>query len=254
MSATRIAIHAHIFYPVLWPELAKCIHSFDQFHADLFLTYPETLPDSFSETLLHDFPNASVRRLENRGYDIGPFVDTISRIGLDDYDIVVKLHTKRNRRAIVKFMPYWGGMWRRKLLAFCATPHAVKHTLSVFDLYPEVGAVGHGDLIMHSSDELTPGAASTPVDQDFSFVAGTMFAIRAKLLKRITAEISFADFPAMQGRTNSELAWAWERNLGRIVELQHTTFYAYPQSSTLFHVAQCLFKRLYMAYCTIFKR
>ena len=244
----KIALHAHVFYPELWPELAKCIRNFPPATTEVFLTFPDVLPDAFAQELNRTFPEANVRRLENRGYDVGPFIDTLHHLDLDTYDLVVKLHTKRNRMAIVKYMPYWGAEWRRKLLGFCATEAAARRTLAIFESDPKVGMVGHGDLIMHASDELSIGAPSIPHDQDSYFVAGTMFAVRAKLLKPAVSELSFHAFPIMQDRTQSELAWSWERKLGRMIEIQGYSIYGYPRESLFTKILSRINKTFYTIY------
>ena len=54
-----------------------------------------------------DFPLAKISIVENRGFDVGPFIKTISELNLDNYDFIVKLHTKRNRFGIVNYLPIY---------------------------------------------------------------------------------------------------------------------------------------------------
>ena len=54
------------------------------------------------------------------------------RFNLDETDFVVKLHSKRDISGIINFLPLRGSGWRRRLLAFCATPAAFRRSLAAF--------------------------------------------------------------------------------------------------------------------------
>ena len=228
----RIAVIVHVFYPELWPELARHIRNFSDRKPDIFVTIPESALPGFENEIKADFPAADVKRLPNCGFDVGPFMEVIGRIDLDAYDLVVKLHTKRNRFGVVGYMPLFGGQWRRKLLAFCRTRQAVAHALALFD-DPAVGMVGNGDLILHPWDALVPNPPPIDPADKRTFVAGTMFIVRAPLMKRVLDQVSFADFELTARDQTSSLAHAWERRLGHLVTESGMRLSASPRQSLL---------------------
>ncbi len=94
-SIKPIFVHCHIYYPELWPELKTCIQNIHPYPFELFVTMVENHQRIIND-ILSSFPNAHIEIVENRGYDIGPFVYTLNKIVLDNYSYIIKLHTKRN--------------------------------------------------------------------------------------------------------------------------------------------------------------
>ena len=128
----RLAVVVHVYYPEMWPELAVCVRNVGA--CDLVVTYVDE--ESVAEAR-RDFPSARFIRCENRGYDVWPFVKALKVLDLDRYDLVVKLHTKRNiERAHVFAIGGTrlnGSAWRDRLLGFVKTPEAWAKTLTAFD-------------------------------------------------------------------------------------------------------------------------
>ena len=241
----RIAIVVHAFYRALWPELARHIRNFSDHQAELYVTLAANAEPEFEAEVKADFPAADVKRLPNRGFDVGPFIEVIERIDLDAYDLVVKLHTKRNRFGVVSYMPLFGGQWRRKLLAFCHSRKAVVRTLALFD-DPAVGMVGNGDLILHPWDALVPNPPPVDPRDRRTFIAGTMFIVRASLLKHVRERVSFTDFePTTRDQTGS-LAHAWERRLGHLVAEAGMALAASPRQSLFNKLTYRLRRLLYI--------
>lgn len=181
----------HVFYPEMWPELATCLRNLGA--CDLVVT---CVDESAVSGARRDFPSASFLLCENRGYDVWPFVKALKSVRLEDYDLVVKLHTKRD---IVKDHPFTmggvklnGSAWRDCLLGFVRTPEAWARTRAAFE-DPRVGMVADRRLVYSRTeggkvwfdqavDELR-GRFSLPADRGGFFVGGTMFAVRAELMK-----------------------------------------------------------------------
>lgn len=193
----KVVVVAHVFYPEVWPELAVCIRNVGA--CDLVVTYVDE--ESVAEAR-RDFPSARFIRCENRGYDVWPFVKALKVLDLDRYDLVVKLHTKRNiERAHVFAIGGTrlnGSAWRDRLLGFVKTPEAWAKTLAAFG-DPQVGMVAGRQVVFgrKESGKECYDAAVHELREKFAisarrgglFVGGTMFAVRAVLLR------PFADFP-----------------------------------------------------------
>lgn len=241
----RIAIIVHAFYPQLWPEVAKCVRSFDGYEHDVFVTLPENAAEEFESEIRRDFPKADVKRLPNRGFDVGPFVEVLQRIDLGRYDFVVKLHTKRNRFGVVNFMPLFGGQWRRKLLAFCRAPRDVERCLKLFAADSQVGMVGNGELIVRPWDEMVRNPPPKSAADLRSFVGGTMFMVRAALMKRVCEQVSFEDFEPTKRDQMASLAHEWERKLGYLLAEAGYKVAAYPKKGILYRLVNPLTSRAY---------
>ncbi len=84
----------HVYYPEIWPELEECLLNITVPY-ELYVTTNEQNKDIQNDVLKLK-KDAHFEIVENRGYDVGPFMQIINKINLDDYSYVVKLHTKRN--------------------------------------------------------------------------------------------------------------------------------------------------------------
>jgi lipopolysaccharide biosynthesis protein len=94
VRSPRVAVHLHLHYVELLDELLRDIaHIPGKF--DLFVTTTRSAT-SLSEQIHAWFPSAIVWQTENRGRDIGPFIDAIERHNLDQYELVLKVHGKRS--------------------------------------------------------------------------------------------------------------------------------------------------------------
>lgn len=225
----RVAAIVHVFYPEMWPELRDCLKVVSP--DDLTVTYVD---DKSVVEAKRDFPTARFILCENRGYDVWPFVTALKAINPAAFDLVVKLHTKRD---IIKSHPFVmngallnGSAWRDYLLAFVKTSEAWKATCETF-ADSRVGLVSDIHLVYGRSEggknwfddavrELKTNF-KLRVPRGAWFVGGTMFAVRGKLLK------VFADYPftaemftASGSHEPTTYAHLMERMLGLAVEAQ----------------------------------
>ncbi|MBO7166283.1 MAG: hypothetical protein J6V88_02030 [Kiritimatiellae bacterium] len=212
---SRILIHAHIFYLNLWHELLECINNYlsackGKYCIDIFLTYPEGDKEIF-EKLNLDLPSATTIATCNRGYDIGPFIEVLHRVDLNQYDYIVKLHTKRDiDNAWVNFRCYNGNEWRKELLSFCLTEKDVSLTMNAFSKQPDLGMVASSKMIdpsgigscHHSSFTNEPLKELGVKKNHRTIVWGTMFMVRASLFKPFL-KWNIHDFEISSGRNTS---------------------------------------------------
>lgn len=222
----KVAVIMHAFYPELWPELARCARTVGA-DGELYVTYVD---ESAVVEARREFPKARFVACENRGYDVWPFMKVMQDLPLDDYDLVVKLHTKRN---VVGELPVlnhaWigGSAWRERLLGFCATEEAWRRTLLRFDK-PDVGMVADRRMVFRRGT--LPAALDGSFDrarEEFrrltgadvpasaEYVAGTMFAARpAALMPLLSRRFEAAAFEPPAGHRRETYAHLMERMLG----------------------------------------
>lgn len=226
----KVLAVAHVFYPELWPELADCIRTVGD--CDLAVTYVDEA--SVAEAR-RDFPRARFLLCENCGYDVWPFLKAVQSVDLAGYDLVVKLHTKRDvdlpRKVEVGYTVLNGSRWRDHLLAFVRSPGAWAKTIARF-VDPSIGMVADRHVVFRRCDakrEAHGGSFDAavrelnekwgiPAKRNGRFVGGTMFAVRAPILARLVARPFSAEmFGASGGHENESYAHVLERMMGLVV-------------------------------------
>ena len=226
----KTLVIVHVFYPQLWPELAACIRNVGA--CDVVVTYVD---EAAVAEARRDFPNARFILCENRGYDVWPFLKALKSVDLAAYDLVVKLHTKRDidlpRKAEVGYTVLNGSRWRDHLLAFVKTPEAWAKTVARFG-DPEIGMVADRHVVFCRCDAKRAAHGGSfdaavnalneswgiPAKRDGRFVGGTMFAVRASILARLVSRpLSAEMFGPSGGHESETYAHVLERMFGLIV-------------------------------------
>ncbi len=219
-----ILIHCHIYYPHMWPELKECIHNIEPHPFKLFVTLVEKHNDIWHD-ILTTFPNAHIEVVENRGYDVGPFIHILNQVDLDEYSYIVKLHTKRDiqsKRDKINNLSVYGSIWRDKLLSPFKSKEIFAKYISAFETNEKIGMQSHYTLQIQNaqdkaSDLINPLRRFCLTKINYLFVAGTMFIARANIFKSLQSlNISLNDFEIPKNHCG-ELAHEIERLMGYIV-------------------------------------
>ena len=83
----KTAVHLHLYYMDQLPEIISKLQNMDKSGIDYDLYVTMTAKDEEAEAEIKQiFPKAMIWQVENRGYDIGPFIDFLHKINLDNYD------------------------------------------------------------------------------------------------------------------------------------------------------------------------
>ena len=221
----NLLVVVHIYYEDLWSELAASLaHLHDPF--DLRVTCVQHL-EAISAMVHAEFPDARVELVENRGFDVGPFLHVIDSVDLDNYDAVVKLHTKRDIPPHYEMrVDVTGSRFRNLLLSFAKSPEAWQSALGM--LKEDVGMVGEGTLFLNKfSDTLRDYRGvldvmrrmKMPFQSGF-FVAGSMFIVRASLLKPFQSTFPLSAFDVPDRSKGDCLPHFLERAFGYAVYAQ----------------------------------
>ena len=214
----RIVVCLHFFYPDLWPVVRKYLENLTPYRWTLFVTYPDFLPATALEEIRRFRPDATFLACRNAGFDVGPFVEALNRIDLDQADVVVKLQTK--------------GCRREQIFIYDQVFRRADWMLNLYDgvlggpaVHEAVGALVEGRAALVAAENLIVrdpahkrhyvkafcAARGWPFEDDYRFVAGTCFAMRADALKPLKAlGLSLADFEGTV-RGDFSLAHAVER-------------------------------------------
>lgn len=226
----KILVHAHIYYEDMWEEIKACLDNINNEKYDLYVTLSNN-----ASTLKCDIKkfksNSSVFIVENRGYDVAPFVYVLSMVDLVKYDYIVKIHTKRNvvERLFLNHYEMSGPLWRDSALSFIKTRENFNRCLSAFEKDEALGMIANHKLIYSGflgkkSDE--DRCRKILMKMNFivpkiKFVAGTMFIVRSKLFIPIQKMgITISDFEKSDRNAQSSLAHLIERVFGCVVLAQ----------------------------------
>ena len=191
----RTAIIVHVFYLDIWPEISSAIRNLLEAGGDavvVFATFPNGRKE-VADTIKKDLPSAHLIGVNNVGWDVWPFFVVLNRLNLQEWDLIVKLHTKRNVHSVwMNFRPFFrDDGWRKALLSFCSTLQAAKRSFSAFSVQPRLGMVA-GERVIDPNGLGMNRAIDSCVallpdkrlpSRPFVIVWGTMWMVRAHILK-----------------------------------------------------------------------
>ncbi|MGX1198462.1 rhamnan synthesis F family protein [Parvibaculum sp. MBR-TMA-1.3b-4.2] len=221
------AVVLHLYYRDLWPEFAWCLSRLSM-PFRLILTLNDSDPDLESD-VRQLFPDAEIHVMENRGRDVGPFMELLRQGHLDRFDTVCKLHGKRS--AVDGARALLGHVWRRaNLIDLVGSDEQVAHILRRFAEAPDIGMIGsarfhfpngHFDEegVWGENKEAVQGLirrlGTDPEGRQAEYYAGTMFWASCTTLAALkTLGLSLQDFPPEHGALDGDLNHALERLFG----------------------------------------
>lgn len=239
VRGVRILVCLHFFYPDLWPVVKAYLANLTPYRWDLVLTYPEGLiPPEALEEVRKFKPDATLLACRNAGFDIGPFVESLNRLDLSDYDVVFKLQTKGCRREsiFVYDQVFKRSDWFLNLYEGVLGGQTVHETIRALvagecDLAAAENLLVRDPLHKRHFVRRFCTERKLPYVEDYRFVAGTCFAARPAALAPLKAlKLTLGDFDDT-ARGNFSLAHALERWMcfsaaGRMrgVPVKHPTY------------------------------
>lgn len=230
----KTAIHLHLYYMNQQPEIILNLKNMDKaaIDYDLYVTMSTENKQAEAE-IKKEFPKAVIWQVENRGYDIGPFVDFLHKINLGDYDYILKLHTKNKNKGnytILNNNRMDNALWGKVLFeALVGTAKQIKQNYAKFSEDDTIGMMGSKYCLTsekhtyQSLVELIKSEAEKlhlPQTDKVEFVAGSMFLARAEMFKPFLS-VSIDDFAQTDGRIKEGTkAHVYERLFGCAVLAQ----------------------------------
>lgn len=200
---------------------------------DLCVTICEN-DDAMIKKIKNRYPNAKIIKLGNRGYDIYPFLVALDAMGIEKYDFVVKLHTKRDYPVHYYFYPHpmFGARWRKAITSFVQSKTHFNRCMEAFAKDKKLGIQADFRVIMNRaqaerSDRHTYAMCMKYLGELFpklstrkklNFVAGTMFVARTEaLIGMARINLHKEDFPdgrKMKRLRVGSIAHCMERFIG----------------------------------------
>jgi lipopolysaccharide biosynthesis protein len=223
VSASRFGVVVHAFYPDLLHAMVRRVERLDAASGVLVTTTPDRSEDVERLVCRVGAERCEIHVVENRGRDVWPFLQVLSRCEELRWDVVLKLHTKRSDHRED------GDAWRSELLSDLLDVEDCARTLSAFRAHERLGMVGPTRHRLNT--EAYIGANRPRVTElgrrlgfeglcpDASFFAGSMFYVRLSALAPLRAlQLDGSDFEPELGQVDGTLAHALERCFPLAVE------------------------------------
>jgi len=223
VSAPPLGVVLHAFYPSLLAPVIRRLEALASPPQVLVTTVAEVRQE-VERLFGRSAVEAEIVVVENRGRDVWPFLQAVSRCDRSSWDVVLKLHTKRSDHRPD------GDAWRDELLDDLLAPESVARIVTAFRTDDRLGMIGpsrhrlataayigaNGEAVKRLGQSL--GVES--VGGDASFFAGTMFFVRLRALARLRAlRLGASDFEPELGQIDGTLAHALERCFPLAVEV-----------------------------------
>lgn len=214
----KIAVLFHVFYLDVIEEICSYINTLPS--VDVYVNIVSNGKDDVNsmQKLLEknlSFHNLKIYKSENRGRDIGGFVNLLHQINLLEYSKVFLVHTKKSPH----LKENTSKVWRKNLLSSILENYDVANaTLKHLDTYGIVCTSKHISRSMGSNAEYFKDLLSkmSIKNTELEFLSGTMFACKSDILIPIKEILKFTDFEKgdfnnLSFNTDGQLAHAVER-------------------------------------------
>lgn len=250
----RILVHLHLYYLNQLDEILNRLQNLQGLNFDLYVTMVNKSPAA--EQKIKQFkPDTHILQVANQGYDIGPFIEVLHSLNLDNYDYVLKIHTKgtaAENYTRINGKRLNNKLWNRLLFdALLFSEEQVHNNLRQL-ANADIGMLSSAYLITDDKklyEQFLPQinkimqTAGLPKVDTFSFVAGTMFWAKASLFKPLQ-KYRLADFSTTDGKVKEgTLAHCFERLFGAVAQAQGLKLYGVKSSKVGFTFALNEFKR-----------
>lgn len=220
----KMLVHLHLFYPEQTDYFVNKLKNINSCEWDLFITSCED--DNIPKNkFLKINPRTKFIKIKNTGYDIYPFLVVLKSVDLNNYDYILKLHTKRKIAQYIPYVPYKAKNydWRNTLVsALIGSQKIFRSNLQKLELTPEIGLICSKDYLLaiekYSTTADKVGLTALKKELNISsnypyFIAGTMFLARATCLQKLSKlNIDKLDFQQSQASgISGSLAHIYER-------------------------------------------
>ena len=226
LSDNHLAIIIHLYYIDLWDEINSYLKKLPSTF-DIYITItPQHTAKKLKELKNKLDSNIKLIMVENRGRDVLPFLKIMKVIGLDRYQYICKLHSKKSLH--IKY----GEEWRKILYDYLiGSRKIVLDIITKLDSDEKVSMITGLNLLTPSSknyDEneknlrLLFSSVGITYTKDYNFAAGTMFWLNPKSLYPMEKLLfNIPIFEEEQQQTDGTLAHAFERFFGFICEYKN---------------------------------
>ena len=220
----KILVILHVYYHDHISYFIDKMKNINGCEWDLIVTYSEE--NQRTNNKFRNFkPDVKFVMVDNSGYDVWPFIQTIKAIDLSGYDYILKLHTKNINNPSIKLngLKQTGHRWRNMIVdSMLKSQKQFSKCLKRLESNPNIGMICCYELFVSLTDRipedtymLEEEAARIGLQiKKGKFCAGTMFMVRPECLKVILdAEFTPEMWVAGKSHSIGTLAHVYERIL-----------------------------------------
>lgn len=230
-SVDKILVHLHLFYHDQLDWFLKKLRNITCDY-DLYVTVVEQ-NESSTQKLKAFKPDVHIIKVPNRGYDIYPFWLVLQKVDLDKYGLVLKVHTKNERKDVYVNSGYSFSGWQWRDALVNSLLQDKKQFVKNVSLFQDdtIGMIGHSDLIRDPAkvadptfEKILKPILEKHIGQTLvhaPFICGTMFMVRSFILdefKRIEFKLNDFGKDCATGMV-ADLAHGLERYFGILVKM-----------------------------------
>jgi hypothetical protein len=223
-SRLRVALHLHAFYQDDLSDIVDRL-KFNAFFPDLFISVPSEDAAARTGEALSGYRGRIVdlQVTPNLGRDIGPLLTQFGPALIASYDIIGHLHTKRSSHlASAPLTEAWVTFLFENMIGGKRGGTMVDSILSSMASDPTIGIVFPDDPHVVSwtsnrkhAEKLAARMKCEELPEQFNFPAGSMFWVRAVVLKRfVELELTWADYEPEPLPIDGTMIHAIERLFG----------------------------------------
>lgn len=248
LETKHILVHLHLYYYDQLDFFIDKLRNISHCNWDLYVTVCEK--DEKNLLRLKEFkPDVNIIEVKNIGYDIWPFIQVIKIVDLDKYDYVLKMHTKnfRYKQNHIQGFKYngkhfTGFFWRDQLVnAVLLNSNRFLKILKIFNSNKKIGFISDKAFLVklqkHRLEDivlLDDMKKRLNINSNYEyFLAGTMFIMRACILKRLAnSDLCENDFATISATNSiSTYAHALERIFTILTDDSGYKIYGIPDKS-----------------------
>lgn len=228
----KLLVHLHLYYTDQCDYFVEKLRNIAGCEWDLHVTMVKHEPAT-EKKITSEFPSATIYIVENRGYDIRPFIQTIKAVDLDKYDFILKLHSKNYNTSKDKIngISYKGYALRDALVdSYLKSPSHFAKLLDYMESHTKAGMMCNNAFYKNVSDGLPEDMgllkkelARIGIDcNDLHFCAGSMFLARACPYKILQGASIGDELFGIDAKSHSigSMAHVYERILSIIVSAE----------------------------------
>lgn len=226
----KMLVHLHLFYYDQLDYMLGKLQNIGGCACDLFVTVPDN-DSRVKNRILKQFNNANILVVPNIGYDIYPFSLVLSKVRLDEYDYILKIHTKNFREEgqdEVYSINVPGYQWRNELIdALLGSEDIFSRNLRLLQENKSAGCVAAKRFIFNvkkNNEEkvysLDRWKSDYNIKEGEFYVGGTMFLARSYPFEKVKSmNLRAEDFQTGKLKTKDykNLAHVLERLFGIII-------------------------------------
>ena len=217
----------HVFYHDQVDYFIDKLSNINGIEWDLVVTYSEFSAETEAKLKIFK-PDVKMLQVGNAGYDVWPFIQVIQNVDFDEYEYVLKLHTKGQSKQRLNGVNFKEWLWRdllvkailksRSRFAACIRLLETQSDIGMlcsYELYKDMDGVlpEECEMLQNEAERI-----SLEVTDEY-FCAGTIFLARLDAFRKLK-EIEFSEESwgnLNKSHGNGTLAHVYERILCLLV-------------------------------------